>query len=141
MPLVRIPEPFDHPDWLYEVKHDGFRALADVDGRRCRLVSRRGHVFAKFGLLAEEIAHSVKATRAVLDGEIACPEPDGRSHFYRLLFRRDWPYFLAFDLLSVDGEDLRDRPLLEHARSRRVDCHEVVEQVEAFSKSEYDRLR
>jgi hypothetical protein len=32
MPLVRIPEPFDHPDWVYEVKHDGFRALAYVEG-------------------------------------------------------------------------------------------------------------
>jgi hypothetical protein len=32
MPLVRIPEPFDHPDWLFELKHDGFRALTHVEG-------------------------------------------------------------------------------------------------------------
>jgi ATP-dependent DNA ligase len=40
MPLVRIPEPFDHSDWLFELKHDGFRALAYVEGHRCRLVAR-----------------------------------------------------------------------------------------------------
>src|SRR5437763_2289962 len=86
MPLVRIPEPFDHPDWLFELKHDGFRALAYVDGHHCRLVSRRGHEFTKFGQLTEEIAHSVKTMRAVLDGEIVCLGPDGRRQFYDLLF-------------------------------------------------------
>jgi bifunctional non-homologous end joining protein LigD len=52
----------------------------------------------------------------VLDGEIVCLEPDGRSNLYKLLFRRDWPSFVAFDLLTVDGEDLRNRPLLERKR-------------------------
>jgi bifunctional non-homologous end joining protein LigD len=82
MPLVRIPEPFDHPDWLFELKHDGFRALAHADGHLCRLVSRRGHEFRKFGLLADEIAHSVRTMSAVVDGEIVCLGPDGRSQFY-----------------------------------------------------------
>jgi bifunctional non-homologous end joining protein LigD len=81
MPLVRVPAPFDHADWVYEIKCDGFRALASVDGHICRLVSRRGHEFRKFTLLAEEIAHSVRSRRAVLDGEIVCLGPDGRSCF------------------------------------------------------------
>jgi bifunctional non-homologous end joining protein LigD len=119
MPLVRLPEPFDHPDWLFEIKHDGFRALAIVEGHRCRLVSRRGHQFTKWSLLGEEIAHSVHADHAVLDGEIVCLGPDGRSQFYTLMFRRDWPYFCAFDLLSVDGEDLRELPLVERKRRLR----------------------
>jgi bifunctional non-homologous end joining protein LigD len=110
MPLVRIPEPFDHPDWFFELKHDGFRALAYVEGHRCRLVSRRGHTFAKWDLLCEEIAHSIKAMRAVLDGELVCLGDDGRALFHRLLYRRDWPSFFAFDL-EVDGEGLRDQPL------------------------------
>jgi len=42
MPLVRILQAFDHPDWLYEIKHDGFRALAIIEGHHCRLVSGRG---------------------------------------------------------------------------------------------------
>ena len=54
----------------------------------------------------------------MLDGEIVCLQPDGRSHFYNLLFRRDWPYFMAFDLLALDGTDLRGRPL--HQRKRIV---------------------
>ncbi len=45
MPLVRIPEPFDHPEWLWELKWDGFRALAFIEGHECRLVSRRGHTY------------------------------------------------------------------------------------------------
>ena len=65
MPLVRVPAAFDHPDWIFELKHGGFRALAHIEGHQCRLVSRRGHVFGKFGLLAEEIAHSVRADRSL----------------------------------------------------------------------------
>jgi hypothetical protein len=44
--IAGISEPFDHPDWIFELKHDEFRALAHIDSRRCRLVSRRGHVFS-----------------------------------------------------------------------------------------------
>jgi bifunctional non-homologous end joining protein LigD len=117
MPLVRLPEVFDHPDWLFELKHDGFRALAYVEGHVCRLVSRRGHEFRKWDVLCVEIAHSVRTMHAVLDGKIVClDDREGRSQFYPLLFRRHWPYFYAFDLLAVDGEDLRDRPLLERKR-------------------------
>src|SRR5439155_7966699 len=100
MPLVLLEAPFDHPDSLFELKHDGFRALAHVEGHRCRLVSRRGHVFPKWDVLSEEIAHSVRANGAVLDGELVCLDSDGRSNFRKLLFRRDWPYFYAFDVLS-----------------------------------------
>ena len=48
--------------------------------------------------------------------------PDGRSNFYNLLFRRDWPFFFAFDLLSVDGEDLMARPRIEWKRRLRRSC-------------------
>ncbi len=50
MPLIHIPEPFDHPDWLFELKHDGFRGLAYVKGHCCLLVSRRGDPFPKGSL-------------------------------------------------------------------------------------------
>jgi bifunctional non-homologous end joining protein LigD len=116
MRLLRIPEPFDHPEFLYEPKLDGFRTLAYVTGHHCALVSRNGHVFKSWPQLAEEITHAVKAHAAVLDGEICCLEPDGRPNFHALLFRREWPSFYAFDVLSVPGEDLRDVPLLERKR-------------------------
>jgi len=116
MPLVSFPEAFDHPQFVFEPKRDGFRALAYIDGHQCRLVSRRGHVYKAWPQLAEELAHAVRARQAVLDGEIVCLEPDGRSHFYKLLFRRDWPHFMAFDLLWLNGKDLREWPLVERKR-------------------------
>jgi bifunctional non-homologous end joining protein LigD len=119
MPLIRIGGPFDHPEWIFELKHDGFRALAHIDGHYCELVSRRRHVYKQFPQLQVEVAHAVRAHSAILDGEIVCLAPDGRSLFDRLLFRRDWPHFVAFDVLSIDGDDLRDRPLLERKRRLR----------------------
>ena len=116
MRLLRIPEPFDHPDFVYEPKIDGFRALAQVPGHRCELISRNGHVFKSWPQLSEEIAHAVRASDVVLDGEICCLRPDGRSDFKSLLFRREWPYFYAFDLLALNGRDLRSLPLLERKR-------------------------
>ena len=114
--LVPIPAAFDHPDWLFELKHDGFRALAHVEGHQCTIVSRRSHVYKQFPMLNEELAHAVRARSCVLDGEIVCLGADGRSLFNRLLFRRDGPHFVAFDVLSIGGEDLRARPLLERKR-------------------------
>jgi ATP-dependent DNA ligase len=78
MPLVRLADPFDHPDWLFELKHDGFRALAHVTGHRCQLVSRRGVVFKQFPQLAEEIAHSVRSNNAILLG--GHPKPAINRH-------------------------------------------------------------
>jgi bifunctional non-homologous end joining protein LigD len=111
MRLLRIPEAFDNSDWIFEPKMDGFRALAHVEGHRCTLVSRDGHIFKSWPQLAEEIAHSVRAHSAILDGEICCLESDGTTNFNGLLFRRDWPVFVAFDVLAVDGEDVRSLPL------------------------------
>jgi bifunctional non-homologous end joining protein LigD len=119
MPLIRVPQPFDDPEWVFELKHDGFRCVAVVEGHSCTLVSRRGHVFRQWPQLAEELAHSVRASRAVLDGEVCCLRPDGRSDFNALLFRREWPYFYAFDLLSLEGRDLRGLPLIERKRQLR----------------------
>jgi hypothetical protein len=65
MPLPRIAEVFDHPDWIFELKHDGFRALAHVDGHQCRPVSRRRHIYTQFPQLQLEIAHSARAHSAV----------------------------------------------------------------------------
>ena len=93
MRLLRIPEPFDSADFVFEPKLDGFRALAHVRGHHCELVSRNGHTFKQWPQLAEEIAHAVRTHSCVLDGEICCLEPDGCTNFRKLLFRRDWPFF------------------------------------------------
>jgi bifunctional non-homologous end joining protein LigD len=116
MPLVTVRESFDDPDWFFEPKWDGFRALAYIEGHHCRLVSRQGHVYRSWPDLCTEIAHAVRCGDAVLDGAIVCLQPDGRSHFYNLLFRRQWPHFMAFDVLWLDGKDVRGRPLHERKR-------------------------
>ena len=59
MPLLKRRLPFDDPDWIYELKMDGFRALAIVEHGRAQLISRNGHPFASFSALAESISDSL----------------------------------------------------------------------------------
>lgn len=105
---------------------DGFRALAYVEGHHCTLVSRNGNVFKSWPQLAEEIAHAVRAHDAILDGEIVCLDPDGRSNFKNLVLRREWPFFMAFDVLACEGEDLTLLPLIERKRRLRRIMPRVV---------------
>ena len=58
----------------------------------------------------------VTVCAGVLDGEICCLEPYGRTQFKKLLFRPEWPFFYAFDVLCIEGEDLTGLPLLERKR-------------------------
>jgi bifunctional non-homologous end joining protein LigD len=119
MPLGRKPEPFDHPEWIYELKYDGFRAVAVVEYGRCTLYSRNGHPFASFSELASRIGYAVMPRSVVMDGEIVCLDQDGRSQFNDLLFRRGEPFFVAFDLLQKDGNDLRTERLLDRKHELR----------------------
>src|SRR5438876_12022871 len=119
--LSRRTRPFDSRDYIYEIKFDGFRALAFVEDGLCRLVSRRNHVFRNFQELSHSIAEALKTESAVLDGEIVCLDDAGRSVFNDLMFRRGECFFYAFDLLFVDGEDLRGLPLIARkARLRKL---------------------
>jgi bifunctional non-homologous end joining protein LigD len=116
--LVQQPQPFTDPDWLFEVKHDGFRSLAQIhDG--CRLVSRKGNEYRRKRLLELAGALSAVTHDVVLDGELVCLDDDGRSLFYDMMFHRETAYFYAFDILWLDGDDLRDRPLLERKQILR----------------------
>ena len=81
--------------------------------------SRNGHTFKHWPQLCEELAHAVKAHDAIIDGEIVCLDARGRSNFKSLLFRPRVAVFYAFDLLAVDGEDLREWPLVERKRRLR----------------------
>ena len=113
MTLGRRPRPFSDPDWLFEIKWDGFRSIVHVESGRCKLVSRNGNEFKSFSVLNAVIATELKAMSAVLDGEIVCLDDDGRPQFREMLFRRGEPRFVAFDLLWCDGEDLRYSPLAD----------------------------
>ena len=119
MCLARTREAFDHADFVFELKYDGFRALAYVDAGACRLVSRRNHVYKSYAPLCEWIGKHLGADNAVLDGELACLDEEGRPQFDRLLRRRGEPVFVAFDLLWLNGRDLRRRTLLD----RKIGFH------------------
>src|ERR1700730_9738880 len=99
MTLTRRAQPFSHPEWLFEIKHDGFRALAYVQAGQCQLVSRKMYVYKRFADLTEQIAASLNVQGAVLDGEIVCLDKTGKSQFKRLMYRRGAAYFYAFDIL------------------------------------------
>jgi bifunctional non-homologous end joining protein LigD len=116
MKLSLIPEPFDHPDWIFELKHDGFRALAYIAGGKCDLVSRRKNAYKSFNQLRAALAESLNVRNAILDGEIVCLDSDGHSVFKELLHRCGEPIFYAFDLIWLNGEDLRQQPLLSRKR-------------------------
>lgn len=117
--LRRVPEPFSHPDWLYEIKWDGFRSLLRFEHGKCRLISRNGNEFKSFRTLNECVLDELKLRSAVVDGEIVSLNDEGKPEFRDLLFRRGEPRFVAFDLLFCDGQDLRYAPLTERKHKLR----------------------
>lgn len=129
MPLGRVCEPFSDASWLFEIKWDGFRALAYIDQGECRLVSRNGNAFKSFPSLSESLPAELRARSAVLDGEIVCLDRHGKSQFKELLFRRGEPRFYAFDLLHLDGEDLHYLPLVDRKLRLRSVVPEMSERL------------
>ena len=120
MPLLKRAAPFDDPNWIFELKYDGFRALTVIENGRAQLLSRNGHPFASFSALAESISDSLPTAKAVIDGEICSLDRRGRPQFKNLLFRRgNPPCFFAFDLLTCDGMDLRTERLVDRKQELR----------------------
>src|SRR5437899_10103847 len=120
MPLLKRAAPFDDPNWIFELKYDGFRSLTVIENGRAQLSSRNGHPFASFSALAESISDSLPTAKAVIDGEICSLDRRGRPQFKNLLFRHgNPPCFFAFDLLTCDGKDLRTGRLLDRKQELR----------------------
>ena len=120
MKATLLNEPPAGADWIYELKFDGYRALAMKNGNSVRLFSSNAKDFTKrFPEIAEGIS-SLPARGAILDGEIVALDAEGRSSFQLLQAielgeERPPIAFYAFDLLSLDGVKCLDQPL----RSRR----------------------
>jgi bifunctional non-homologous end joining protein LigD len=102
--------------WLFEMKYDGYRAMAAVAGDQVRIFTRNGHDWTKqFGYLVPALSRLTKGT-ALIDGEICAIDPSGKSDFSLLKISRDGKTpidFFAFDLLELDGEDVAALPQLE----------------------------
>jgi bifunctional non-homologous end joining protein LigD len=99
--------------WLHEIKHDGFRVIARKDGDRVRLYSRPGNdLTERFSLIVAAMAR-LRSRSCIIDGEAVCCGDDGVPSFDRIRYRRyDASVFLyAFDLIELDGDDLRREPL------------------------------
>lgn len=112
-----VKAPFSNPDWVFEPKWDGYRAICFVRDGDVRLVSkRRNDLTAKFPSL-RSLAESVKAKSAVMDGEIVALDENGLPCFDALRSRKTVGdcviVFYAFDLLYLDGLDFTSRPLIE----------------------------
>jgi bifunctional non-homologous end joining protein LigD len=112
-----VSAPPDSGDWIYEIKFDGYRAMAFKNGAAVRLFSRNEKEFGKkFPEIVDAVA-SVKAGEAILDGEIVALDTQGVSSFQLLqmveIGERPPLYYYAFDLLQLDGKDLRRSSLIE----------------------------
>lgn len=123
-------EPPASGDWVYEIKWDGVRAICFIESGKLRMLSRNGNAIDKQYPELSILPHQVRARQAIIDGEIAALDPQGRPSFELLQRRinvveasaiarlaRSHPVvFFAFDLLYMDGRDLRGEPLIERKK-------------------------
>lgn len=113
-----VKEPFDDQDWIFEIKWDGYRAVAYCAGDRVELVSRNLISFAnKYGPVTEALEQL--GLQAVFDGEIVAVNQKGLADFQLLQNWQNHPVhlqFFIFDLLWLEGYDLTGLPLLERKR-------------------------
>ena len=140
-------KPFDDPDWVFETKWDGFRAMAKVAPGHASLYSRNLiDISRKYPAICQALA-AIKH-EAVLDGELVALDAHGRSRFQLLQNAEREParlLYCVFDLLYLDGKDLRDRKLLERkAALERIlpksplllySVHVIGEGLKAFNRA------
>jgi len=130
MLAASVDEPFDGDDWLFEIKWDGYRAVAFMENGKVRLVSRnQNELTARYPEL-RDLAKSVKAKTAILDGEVVALDEQGRASFSLMQQRTGFRpggrrgainagvpvLYYAFDLLYLDGYDWRKVPLEERKK-------------------------
>lgn len=128
-----IEKPFDDKDWLFEIKWDGYRAIAFVEGGKVRLVSRNQNELTGRYPELKDMPDFIQAKTAILDGEVVALDADGRASFslmqQRTGFRpggkkaatkADVPVlYYAFDLIYLDGYDWRRVNLEERKKKLR----------------------
>jgi len=108
----RAKEPPSGPDWIHEIKHDGFRILAQKDSAGVRLITPNGYDFAERYPLIVEAISSLKVSSIVVDGEAMCFT--GAMHDFDKLWNRTHDHeakLCAFDLLNSTAKELARRSL------------------------------
>lgn len=125
MPLPRVVDPVLPTlaravplgrEWTYELKLDGFRGTLYLERGTGRFLSKNKRPLRRFHDLAMSIAQTLPKVEAIFDGEVVVMGESG-PQFYKLLFNRGTPQYAAFDLLWLDGEDLRPLPLWKRKRA------------------------
>src|SRR6516165_9550806 len=99
--------------WLHEIKHDGFRIIARKTGAKVRLYSRPGNDLThRFPLIVDALSR-LRTRSCVIDGEAGACDDNGVASFDLIRYRRhdDCTFLYAFDLLELNGDDLRRDPL------------------------------
>jgi bifunctional non-homologous end joining protein LigD len=101
------------PEWFHEIKFDGYRLRVERDGDRVRLITRGGYDWTRRFPWIVEAALKNRRSQFVIDGEAVVLGVNGVSDFNALHSRKqnDEVQLCAFDVLAVDGDDLRDLPL------------------------------
>jgi len=106
-------------DWLYELKYDGYRIIAFIEGNSVRLMTRNSNDYTKrFNEIASSLIDWAAGRAIVLDGEVAITDPSGKTDFQALQnylknCKAQSLTYIVFDLLALDGVDLRGRSLIE----------------------------
>jgi bifunctional non-homologous end joining protein LigD len=126
------------PDWIHEIKHDGYRLIVQRNGSRVRLFTRNGHDWTARYPLIVEAALKNRTASFVLDGEAVLLSVNGISDFNGLHSRKhdDEVQLYAFDILALDGNDLRDLPL--HLRKNNL-ARLLARRPEGIFVSEFER--
>ena len=101
------------PDWVHEVKHDGYRLMARRDPTGIRLLTMSGHDWAPRYPLIVEAVDRLKVRSCLIDGEAVACDKNGLAVFERLRRKPsgEHVFLYAFDLLELDGQDLRHQPI------------------------------
>jgi ATP-dependent DNA ligase len=111
--------PLAGPNWIHEIKHDGFRIMARRDGAGVRLFTRNGHDFTMRFPLAAAAVMALPAHSFLIDGEAIVTNDKGLAVFELIRRARNGgeAVLCAFDLIELEGEDLRRAPI-EHRKGK-----------------------
>lgn len=118
-PIIFTPraDPFDDPAWVFEPKYDGFRGFVYNSQAGCEIRSRRDYRFDRLGDLSDRVAGILGSRETILDGEVVALNRQGKPVLGDLFRGTGYVAFAAFDLLWLDGTDLRPLPLAERKRA------------------------